>query len=54
MSRLITAWILLASFAFAEPVPEVASKQEFIENGKIKIGVDLSSGGLDYLVFRAA
>jgi len=45
MSHWITAWILLASVAFAEPVPEVASKQKFIENGKIKIGVDLSSGG---------
>ncbi len=45
MSRSITAWIFLASVAFAEPVPEVASKQKFIENGKIKIGVDLSSGG---------
>ena len=45
MDRLITAWMLLASFAFAEPVTEVASKQKFIENGKIKIGVDLSSGG---------
>lgn len=27
------------------PNPEVASKQKFIENGKVKIGVDLSSGG---------
>jgi hypothetical protein len=45
MFRMFTPWILLAAAAFAEPVPEVASKQKFIENGKIKIGVDLSSGG---------
>lgn len=44
----MTAWILLASISFAEPVPEVASKQKFLENGKVKIGVDLSSGGSIY------
>lgn len=45
MTRWIFSWIVLASVAAGEPIPEVASKQKFIENGKIKIGVDLSSGG---------
>lgn len=45
MTTWMTAWMLLATVAFAQNIPEVASKQKFIENGKIKIGVDLSSGG---------
>ena len=45
MNRWTTAWLALAATAFAQPNPEVASKQKFIENGKIKIGVDLTSGG---------
>lgn len=45
MFRCIAAFTILATIATAAPVPEVASKQKFLENGKIKIGVDLSSGG---------
>ena len=45
MTRWIAAWIALATVAAGEPHPEVASKQTFLENDKIKIGVDLSSGG---------
>ena len=38
--------MMLAATTSAEPKnPEVASKQKFLENGKVKIGVDLSSGG---------
>lgn len=45
MKRWTTAWLALAATALAQPNPEVASKQKFVENGKIKIGVDLTSGG---------
>ena len=45
MLRLIILTIILAGVAGAEPNPAVASEQKFIENGKVKIGVDLSSGG---------
>ncbi len=45
MKSWTTAWLALAATAFAQPNPEVASKQKFVENGKIKIGVDLTSGG---------
>jgi hypothetical protein len=42
-------WIFLGLLGVgvlgAEEVPEVASKQTFVENGKVKVGVDLSSGG---------
>jgi len=45
MTTWITTWMLLAAVAFGENIPAMASKQKFIDNGKIKIGVDLSSGG---------
>jgi hypothetical protein len=45
MLRCIAVSLALATIAAGNPNPEVASKQKFIENGKIKIGVDLSSGG---------
>jgi len=35
----------MPSLITATTLPEVASKKKFLENGKIKIGVDLSSGG---------
>jgi hypothetical protein len=45
MSRFIIAWILLTPALFAEPAPEMTPREKFLENDKIKIGVDLSSGG---------
>jgi hypothetical protein len=45
MLRTFAISLAIAGVTFAEPVPEVASKQKFLENGKVKIGVDLSSGG---------
>lgn len=35
----------MVALTFGATQPEVASKQKFLENGKVKIGVDLSSGG---------
>lgn len=45
MNRWISAWIVLAAVAYGEQNPALAANQKFLENGKIKIGVDLSSGG---------
>lgn len=45
MFHSITTWMVLASVGLAEPVLEAAFRQKFLENGKIRIGVDLSSGG---------
>jgi hypothetical protein len=46
MLRALAIAIALSTPAAAQAThPEVASKQKFIDNGKIKIGVDLSSGG---------
>ena len=44
-SLVMTLALASAGTLLADPNPEVASKQKFIENGKVKIGVDLSSGG---------
>jgi hypothetical protein len=47
MRRTIFLLLLTAITAAAEDEarPEVASKTRFVDNGKLKIGVDLSSGG---------
>lgn len=45
MTRWITAYIVLAAVAVAAPPPEVPPQARFLANGKVKIGVDLSSGG---------
>ena len=45
MTRWITPWILSAPLGLAAPAPVVPPKEKFLENGKLKIGVDLSSGG---------
>lgn len=45
MTRWITPWILFASSGFGDPAPVIPPKEKFLENGKLKIGVDLSSGG---------
>ena len=43
--RLAVACSLPLVTGVAGAEPEVASKRDFLENGKVKIGVDLSSGG---------
>jgi len=46
LSSSLAAALLLACLAPLQGAdPEVASKVEFLENGKVKIGVDMSSGG---------
>lgn len=45
---LLSAAAVTVSVSAADPHPEVASQKKFIENGKIKVGVDLSSGGSIY------
>ena len=45
MTRWIAAWMLVTAVASGETQPEVAAKQQFLENGRVRIGVDLSSGG---------
>lgn len=46
LAHLPAIFLLLASLVAANPqAPVVASKTRFIDNGKLKIGVDLTSGG---------
>lgn len=45
MTRWFAAWMLVTAVASGETRPEVAAKLQFLENGRVKIGVDLSSGG---------
>lgn len=55
MTRWIVAWIAgWSAIAFAETKPEAPASEKFLENGKIKIGVDLSSGGSIFWFSEAA
>lgn len=41
----VSLLIPITAFSAGKDAPEVASKVKFIDNGKLKIGVDLTSGG---------
>ena len=45
MKNQLVAWTLSMGMCVVGKAGEDASKREFLENGKVKIGVDLSSGG---------
>ncbi len=45
MFRILIASLMAAACAVGAPSAAVASKTKFIDNGKVKLGVDLGSGG---------